>query len=162
MTLRGPIVSAAVNFSNNGYGRRSVGTGPAPAATTTPIRRTATDQVTLGATGLKLSRPRHGHRQQQCAIQTALGHEAFNSLVHYAYDQGITFFDTSQTYQTFSWMAAAIKDLPREKIFLQSKIPGKPGQILDVIDNHRKVFNTDYVDSMARIHCGWSRTTLDG
>jgi predicted aldo/keto reductase-like oxidoreductase len=122
------------------------------AAAATPVRRTATDQVTLGATGLKLSRLGMGTGSSNGTVQTALGHDAFNSLVHYAYDKGITFFDTSQTYHTFTWMAEALKGLPREKIFLQSKIPGKPGQILDVIDNHRKVFNTDYVDSML-IHC---------
>ena len=118
----------------------------------TPVRRTATDQVTLGATGLKLSRLGMGTGSNNGVVQTGLGHESFNRLVHYAYDQGITFFDTSQTYRTFTWMGDAIKGLPREKIFLQSKVPGRPEQILDVIDNHRKVFNTDYVDSML-IHC---------
>jgi predicted aldo/keto reductase-like oxidoreductase len=122
------------------------------AATTAPVRRTAIDQVTLGATGLKLSRLGMGTGSSNGTVQTALGHDAFNSLVHYAYDQGITFFDTSQTYRTFPWMAEALKGLPREKIFLQSKIPGRPENVLDVIDNHRKVFNTDYVDSML-IHC---------
>jgi predicted aldo/keto reductase-like oxidoreductase len=122
------------------------------AAAATPVRRTATDQVTLGATGLKLSRLGMGTGSSNGTVQTALGHDAFNSLVHYAYDQGITFFDTSQTYRTFSWMADALKGLPREKIFLQSKIPGRPENVLNVIDNHRKVFNTDYVDSML-IHC---------
>jgi predicted aldo/keto reductase-like oxidoreductase len=121
-------------------------------ATATPVRRTATDQVTLGGTGLKLSRLGFGTGSASGHVQVELGHEKFNSLIHYAYDQGITFFDTSQTYATFTWMAEALKGIPREKYFLQSKIPGQPEQILDVIDHHRKVFNTDYVDSML-IHC---------
>lgn len=126
------------------------------AATTTTtakvVRKTATDQVTLGGTGLKLSRLGFGTGSSSGATQTALGHQGFNDLIHYAYDQGITFFDTSQTYATFTWMAEALQGIPREKIFIQSKIPGKPEDILATIDHHRKVFNTDYVDSML-IHC---------
>ena len=81
-----------------------------------------------------------------------LGRERFNSLVKYAYDQGIAFFDCSQTYRTFEWLGGAIKGLPREKLFLQSKIPDQPEDVLATIDHHRKVFDTDYVDSML-IHC---------
>ena len=59
-------------------------------------------------------------------VQTELGREGFNSLVKYAYDQGITYFDCAQNYATFEWMAGAIKGLPREKLFIQSKVPGQP------------------------------------
>jgi diketogulonate reductase-like aldo/keto reductase len=61
-----------------------------------------------------------------------------------------------------------VRGLPREKIFIQSKIPGQPEKILDVIDHHRKVFDTDYVDTML-IHCmikdGWTdqwKRIMDG
>jgi 1-deoxyxylulose-5-phosphate synthase len=131
----------------------------APAA-----KRTAVDQVTLGKTGIKVSRLCMGTGSANGGVQTALGHEGFNKLIHYAYDQGITGFDCAAAYKTFDWMADAIKGLPREKLFLQSKVDGRPEQALDVIDHHRKVFNTDYVDSLL-IHCmvkdnwtdGWKR-----
>ncbi len=127
-------------------------------------KRTAVDQVTLGKTGLKLSRLGFGTGTNSGNVQYALGQETFNKLIHYAYDQGITYFDCAQAYRTFEWMGDAIKGLPREKIFIQSKVPGKPEQVLAAIDRHRKVFNTDYVDSML-IHCmikgnwtdGWKR-----
>jgi hypothetical protein len=45
-----------------------------------------------------------------------------------------------------------MKGLPREKIFLQSKIMGVPGDALGTIDYHRKVYNTDYIDSLL-VHC---------
>jgi 1-deoxyxylulose-5-phosphate synthase len=122
------------------------------ASTTTAVRRTATDQVTLGATGLKLSRLGMGTGSNNGYVQTALGREGFNDLIHYAYDQGITYFDTAAAYRTFPWIAGAIKGLPREKLFIQSKIDGQPDQILATIDHHRQVFDTDYVDSML-IHC---------
>jgi predicted aldo/keto reductase-like oxidoreductase len=123
-----------------------------PAFCATPPKRTATDQVTLGATGIKLSRLGMGTGSDNGHIQTALGREGFNSLVKYAYDQGITYFDCAQNYATFEWMAGAIKGLPREKLFIQSKVPGQPKDVLAAIDHHRKVFDTDYVDSML-IHC---------
>ena len=123
------------------------GTAPKAAA-----KRTAVDQVALGKTGLKLSRLGFGTGSNSGNVQYALGQEQFNTLIHYAYDQGITYFDCAQSYRTFEWMKGAIKGLPREKLFLQSKIPGKPEQVLEAIDRHRKVFDTDYVDSML-IHC---------
>jgi predicted aldo/keto reductase-like oxidoreductase len=119
---------------------------------TTAVRRTAVDQVALGKTGLKSSRLGMGTGSNSGNIQKALGQEGFNRLVRYAYDQGITYFDCAQSYETFDWIGQAIKDLPREKLFIQSKIPGQPEKVLETIDRHRKVFNTDYVDSML-IHC---------
>jgi len=122
-------------------------------------KRTAVDQVTLGQTGIKLSRLGMGTGSSSGQVQYDLGREGFNSLVRYAYDQGITYFDCSKTYRTFEWLGAAIKGLPREKLFIQSKIPGQPEKVLEAIDQHRKVYDTDYVDTML-IHCmikdGWT------
>ena len=127
--------------------------------TTKAVKRTALDQVTLGRTGIKLSRLGMGTGSNSGQTQHDLGQEGFNSLVRYAYDQGITYFDCSQTYRTFEWLGSAVKGLPREKLFIQSKIPGQPEKILEVIDHHRKVYDTDYIDTML-IHCmiedGWT------
>ena len=122
------------------------------AADASPVVRTAVDQVTLGQTGIKLSRLGFGTGSTSGHEQTALGKDGFTNLIHYAYDQGITYFDCAQTYATFEWIGDAIKGLPREKLFIQSKVPGKPADMLAAIDHHRKVFNTDYVDSLL-IHC---------
>ncbi|MCC6235475.1 MAG: aldo/keto reductase [Verrucomicrobiales bacterium] len=131
-------------------------------------KRTAADQVTLGNTGLKLSRLGMGTGSNSGQIQFDLGREGFNSLIRYAYDQGITWFDCSQTYKTFEWMGGAIQGLPRERVFLQSKIPGQPEDIQKAIDRHRQVYNTDYIDSLL-VHCmvkaGWTdpwKRILDG
>lgn len=124
----------------------------ARAATETPAVRTATDQVTLGKTGIKLSRLGFGTGSNNGHIQTAQGKAAFVDLIHYAYDRGITYIDTAESYQTFSLIADAIKGLPREKLFIQSKVDGKPADVLGVIDHHRKTFDTDYIDSLL-IHC---------
>jgi predicted aldo/keto reductase-like oxidoreductase len=117
-----------------------------------PSKRTAADQVPLGKTGLKLSRLGFGTGTNSGEVQHQLGQEEFNRLIRYAFDQGITYFDCAQAYRTFPWIAGAIKGLPREKLFIQSKIPGRPEDALAAIDQHRKVLDTDYVDSML-IHC---------
>ena len=115
-------------------------------------KRTAVDQMTLGQTGIRLSRLGMGTGTNSGQVLRDLGRNGFNSLVKYAYDQGITFFDCAQAYRTFDWLGGAIKGLPREKLFIQSKIWGQPDNALATIDHHRKVFDTDYVDSMF-VHC---------
>jgi len=122
-------------------------------------KRTAVDQVALGKTGIRLSRLGFGTGSNNGHDQTALGKADFCELIHYAYDQGITYIDTAEAYQTFDWIGEALKGLPREKVFVQSKVRGRPEDTLAVIDRHRKTFNTDYIDSLL-IHCmtkeGWT------
>ncbi len=141
---------------------------PVKASGAAAARRTAVDQVTLGRTGIKLSRLGMGTGSSSGQVQYDLGREGFNRLVRYAYDQGITYFDCSKSYRTFDWLGGAIKGLPREKLFIQSKIPGRPENVLEVIDRHRKLYDTDYIDAML-IHCmikdGWTdpwKRIMDG
>ena len=115
-------------------------------------KRTAADQVALGRTGLRISRLGFGAGSNSGNVQRNLGQETFNKLIRYAHERGITYIDCAQSYKTFEWIGAAIKGLPREKVFLQSKIGGKPKDILADIDRHRKVYDTDYIDSVL-IHC---------
>jgi predicted aldo/keto reductase-like oxidoreductase len=134
----------------------------------TAVKRTATDQVTLGNTGIKLSRLGIGTGVNSGHDQVGAGKEAFIKMIHHAYDQGITYIDCAERYETFPWMGDAIKGLPREKLFIQSKVPGQPTDVLAAIDHHRKTFNTDYIDSLL-IHCmtkdGWTddwKRVMDG
>jgi hypothetical protein len=145
-----------------------VGNVLAAAPTAAAVKRTATDQVTLGNTGVKLSRLGIGTGVNSGHDQVISGKEAFIKLVRHAYDSGITYIDCAQRYETFPWIAEAIKGLPREKLFIQSKVPDKPEDVLATIDMHRKNFNTDYIDSLL-IHCmtkeGWTdewKRIMDG
>lgn len=142
--IKSSAVAAAGTALLSGWGTQT-----AFAAAT---KRTATDQVTLGKTGVKLSRLGVGTGSSNGAEQVDQGKDAFIKMIHHAYDQGITYIDTAQRYQTFNWIGDAIKGLPREKLFIQSKVPGQPEDVLAEIDKHRKAFNTDYVDSLL-IHC---------
>jgi 1-deoxyxylulose-5-phosphate synthase len=125
---------------------------PAPMAP-----KTATDQVTLGATGIKLSRVGIGSGTNSGNVQRSMGREKFNALFQYAYDRGITYFDTADSYQTHTWVRDAIKGLPRERLYIQSKIMGmgfggRGEDPLEAIDRFRRELNTDYIDTVL-IHC---------
>jgi predicted aldo/keto reductase-like oxidoreductase len=131
-------------------------------------KRTAVDQVMLGKTGIKLSRLGIGTGVNGGQDQVALGKDGFVKLIRYAYDRGITYIDAAQSYRTFEWIGDAIRGLPREKLFIQSKVPGRSADVLATIDRHRKTFNTDYIDSLL-IHCmvkdGWTdelKRVMDG
>ena len=155
---RPPAGAAQVTTRREFLGRAATFAGAAAfspallAAAEARAVRTAVDQVPLGKTGLKLSRLGFGTGTNSGHVQHALGQQAFNDLIHYAFERGITYFDTAESYRTFPWIAGATKGLPREKIFLQSKVSGMPQDVLKVIDRHRKVFDTDYIDSLL-IHC---------
>jgi predicted aldo/keto reductase-like oxidoreductase len=120
-----------------------------PFAKRTP---TAVDQVTLGKTGLKLSRLGIGTGSNSGSVQRALGADGFDRLIRYAYDQGITYIDTAESYRTHPMIRDAIKDLPREKLFIQSKMPGVPEKPLEELDRYRKELGVDYIDSLLT-HC---------
>jgi predicted aldo/keto reductase-like oxidoreductase len=127
-----------------------------PSCATGPMAKvskpTATDQVTLGKTGLKLSRLGIGTGTNGGRVQRGLGTDGFNRLIRYAYDQGITYIDTAQTYGTHTMVGKAIKGIPREKLFIQSKMPGVPEKPLELLDQYRKELEVDYIDSML-CHC---------
>jgi predicted aldo/keto reductase-like oxidoreductase len=114
---------------------------------------TAVDQVRLGKTGLKLSRLGIGAGSEGGSVQRGLGADGFDRLIHYAYDQGITYIDTAESYNTHTMVREAIKGLPREKLFIQSKMPGVPEKPLEVLDRFRKELGVDYIDSLLT-HCG--------
>jgi predicted aldo/keto reductase-like oxidoreductase len=120
-------------------------------------KRSATDTVVLGKTGLKLSRLGIGLGSNGGNVQRGLGQEVFNKLVRYAFDHGVRYFDCAQSYKTFDWIAEAIRDLPRDQIFLLSKIGGTPDRPAEVIDKHLQTFKTDYIDCML-VHCAVTAT----
>lgn len=126
-------------------------------AATSKRKLTATDQVPLGNTGLRISRLGLGTGSQGGRVQRDLGREGFTRLVRYAYDRGITYIDTAQNYKTHEMIRDAIKGLPREKLFILTKIPGTPENPLEVLDRYRKELDTDYLDCVLT-HCA---TTAD-
>ena len=117
----------------------------------TPITRvsvpTAVDRIPLGKTGIMTSRIGIGTGTLNSGdVQIAIGQEAFTRLIHYAYDQGINFIDTSVGYKTLPWIPGALKGLPREKLFIQSKLESRTENPADAITNLCKSLGVDYID----------------
>jgi len=124
----------------------------APLAAGAAGKKTAVDLVPLGKTGLKLSRLGIGCGTSSGRVQQDLGPEGFGKLVRYAYDQGITFIDIARSYRTHGMLKEAIKGLPREKLFIQTKMGGSPEKPLEEIDAYRKTYGVDYIDCLL-VHC---------
>ncbi|HMP82850.1 MAG TPA: aldo/keto reductase [Verrucomicrobiota bacterium] len=161
-TSQRPTAASDRNFTRRKFLQKSlIAVGAALAAPhlaigEPAIKRTAADQVLLGKTGVRISRLGIGTGSNNGAVQKRLGQEEFNRFVRYAYDQGITYIDTAQNYRTHEFVAKAIKGLPREKLFIQTKMPWDRPEYLEnplaVLDRYRKELDTDYIDSLL-IHC---------
>ncbi|MEJ7710358.1 MAG: aldo/keto reductase [Pyrinomonadaceae bacterium] len=86
---------------------------PAIPATTTGTTgaavRTATDLVSLGKSGLKISRLGIGTGSNGGKVQRDLGQEGFNRLIRYAYDRGVTYIDTADAYGTHELIRGAVR-----------------------------------------------------
>src|SRR5207249_11397677 len=77
-------------------------------------RGTATDWVTLGKSGVKVTRLAFGTGTFSGRTQRELGQEQFTRLVRYAYDRGIRFFETAASYGDMHRMlGVALKRIPR-------------------------------------------------
>ena len=113
-------------------------------------RGTATDWVTLGKSGVKVTRLAFGTGTMSGRVQRELGQEQFTSLVRYAYDRGIRFFETAESYgEMHKMLGIALKGIPRDSYRLMSKVTTRPGvDPQEKIDELRKLANTDYFDVM--------------
>jgi predicted aldo/keto reductase-like oxidoreductase len=119
-----------------------------------PTKRQATDWVTLGKSNVKVTRLAFGTGTSSGRVQRELGQEGFNRLVRHAYDQGIRFFETSETYQGMAEMLGiALKGLPRDSYRLMTKYGTPPkGDPAAKIDLFRQQLATDYIDILL-LHC---------
>jgi 1-deoxyxylulose-5-phosphate synthase len=119
-----------------------------------PTKRLATDWVPLGKSGVKVTRLAFGTGTSSGAVQRNLGQEGFNRLVRHAYDNGIRFFETSETYHGMGEMLGiALKGLPRDSYRLMTKYGTPPkGDPAEKIDQFRKELATDYIDILL-LHC---------
>ena len=110
----------------------------------------ATDWVTLGDSGIKVTRLAFGTGTNNGRIQRQLGQDGFTKLVRHAFDQGIRFFECSETYPGMHEMLGiALKGIPREEYRLMTKVNTEDGRNpQQKIDDLRKMAQTDYFDIM--------------
>ena len=108
----------------------------------------ATDWVTLGKSDVKVTRLAFGTGTHSGAVQRDLGQEQFTTLVRYAYDNGIRFFETAESYgEMHKMLGVALKGIPRDSYRLMTKVTThndvNPQQKIDEL---RKLANTEYFD----------------
>lgn len=109
------------------------------------------DWVTLGRSNLKVTRLAFGTGSVSGRVQRELGQEGFNRLVRHAYDNGIRFFETAESYgEMHKMLGIALKGLPRDSYVLMSKVTTRPGDVNPAakFDELRTLAQTDYFDIM--------------
>ena len=116
----------------------------------------ATETVTLGKTGIKTSRLAMGTGTVGYAKhsnQTALGVGGLSALLLNGYDHGLRFFDTADAYGSHPHVAAALKQLPRDKITVMTKSWSRTPQEMGAdLERYRRELGTDYLD-IVLMHC---------
>ena len=118
------------------------------------------DQVKLGKTGLTVSRVAMGTGSiggNHQSNQTRLGMEKFVKMAHHAYDRGIHFFDTADSYGSYPFVREVFKEVPREKVTLLGKMwtyddASKAEPVDKALDRFRTETGSDYFDIML-LHC---------
>lgn len=126
---------------------------------------TATDWVTLGKSDVKVTRLAFGTGTMSGKVQRDLGQEQFTRLVRYAYDKGIRFFETSESYgEMHSMLGIALQGIPRDSYRLMTKVTTREGVDPQAkIDELRKLAKTDYFD-IALLHyqhvATWPKDTV--
>jgi aryl-alcohol dehydrogenase-like predicted oxidoreductase len=113
-------------------------------------RGKATDLVTLGRSGVKVSRLAFGTGTISGKVQRELGQEGFTRLVRHAYDSGIRFFETAESYgEMHKMLGIALKGIPRDSYQLMSKVTTRDGvDPQKKFDELRTLANTEYFDIM--------------
>ncbi|MBV9888819.1 MAG: aldo/keto reductase [Acidobacteria bacterium] len=119
---------------------------PAKAST----KDAATEWVTLGKSNVKVTRLAFGTGSFSGRVQRELGQEEFTRLVRYAYDRGIRFYETAESYGDMHRMlGVALKGIPRDSYRLMSKVTTHDGvDPQQKFDELRKLANTEYFDIM--------------
>ena len=117
----------------------------------------ATDKVVLGKSGVKVTRLAFGTGTDNGYVQKGLGQQGFNRLVGYAYDHGIRFFETAESYMTPGMLGEALKPYPRDSYALMTKVTTDEGvDPMQRFDEMRRTHKAEYFDIML-LH--WQHTS---
>jgi aryl-alcohol dehydrogenase-like predicted oxidoreductase len=141
-------------FSRREFLKTGVAAGAAVAsAGSLPLhaanQRSATDLVTLGKSNLQVTRLAFGTGSNNGHVQYALGQAEFSKLVAYAYERGIRFFETSESYMTPAMLGEALRPFPRDSYVLMSKVTTDEGvDPRERFDEMRRTSQTEYFDIM--------------
>ncbi len=121
-------------------------------------KKLASDRVLLGPRKIEVSRLAQGtgtigfgHNSNQTR---GLGVQGLANLLKADYDQGITFWDTADTYGSHPHLRQALKDgIPRDKVVILTKTESSTAdQMRADLDRFRRELGTDYIDILL-LHC---------
>jgi predicted aldo/keto reductase-like oxidoreductase len=152
------------HYTRREFLRKGIAAGGLAVAGSLPLgaaaaeRQTATDWVTLGKSGVKVTRLAMGTGSFSGQVQRELGQDGFTRLVRHAYDSGVRFFETAESYADMHRMlGVALKGIPRDSYRIMSKVTTR-GNVnpQEKFDELRKLANTEYFDIML-LH--WQHTS---
>ena len=121
------------------------------------------ETVPLGRTKLKLSRFCLGTGMSGSSRQsnhTRMGKQKLEALLQGAYDRGIRVFDLADLYGTHPYLIPALKEIPRDKYAIITKVwlhtgglpePERP-DVDVVVTRFLKEIGTDHID-LVLLHC---------
>jgi predicted aldo/keto reductase-like oxidoreductase len=117
-------------------------------------KRSATDMVPLGKSGIEVTRLALGTGTYGGRVQRELTQEAFTKVVRHAYDRGIRFFESADAYnEIHEKLAIALKGVPRDSYKLMTKFRlREAADAKGTIDRYRKELDSDYFDILL-LHC---------
>lgn len=125
--------------------------GATPAENTRNVK-SGTDIVTLGNTGIKTSLLGMGtgsNGVRRSSRQLRLGQAAFTRVIRHGIDRGLTYIDAADQYGTHIFVREALKGVPRQKLFIQTKTRALHPEVARFdLDRFRQELGTDYIDSL--------------
>jgi len=116
----------------------------------------ATDQVTLGNTGVVTSRLAMGTGtvgSGHTSHQSQLGVPGLSRLLLNGYDQGLRFFDAADSYGSHPHVAEALQHVDRSKVTVLTKSWARdPKEMRADLERFRRELRVEYID-LFLMHC---------
>jgi len=115
------------------------------------VKKYATDKVTLGDTGIEVTRLAMGTGTSGVggsSNQTRkLGVKGLGDLLHMSYDNGIRFWESADQYGSHPHLKEGLKHVEREEVVILSKTHATTAKEMRAdLDRFRKEIGTDYID----------------
>ncbi|MGD7652094.1 MAG: aldo/keto reductase [Verrucomicrobiales bacterium] len=155
-------VSRRTFLKTGAIGAGAFAAGGIPALAGPAATLAASDRVTLGKSGVVVSRLAQGTGMKGWARQsdhTRMGQKAFTALLRRGFEQGINLWDMADLYGTHSFMRKAMDGIARDQYSLLSKIWTREakwnhpsGGATEEVHRFLKEMGTDRLD-ICLLHC---------
>lgn len=159
LTRRHFLASASMVAAGTALGGRFAVAQTAVAPEPVKIK-SGVDTMILGKSGIKTTVLGLGTGTNSGKEQRDLGTDGFVRLVREAYDRGIRYIDTADMYKTHPMVKAALKELPKGEMFVQTKLWSRNAEQAKAdLDRIRGELGMETLDTVL-IHCmtkdGWN------